>query len=166
MKCVTGGRAGVRYVITKFSRLDSLPNFLTHGAPLRARDSSAINSKNEVKKWGYLSLNLETLTDSQGERLQVPYNVVVTCSTVFRSAGFTTLTASATFIHASFFFSFVTHKIGKFALQKVLDRECISLLHRFFKILLIYVCDSHIHFKNYVDTQTYRFSYGVYVYES
>ena len=40
-----GGRAGVRYVITKFSRMDSLPNFVTHGAPLRtlrARDSSAI----------------------------------------------------------------------------------------------------------------------------
>ena len=25
---------GVRYVITKFSRMDGLPNFLTHGAPL------------------------------------------------------------------------------------------------------------------------------------
>ena len=35
MKCVYG-RAGVRYVITKFSRMDSLPNFVTHGAPLRA----------------------------------------------------------------------------------------------------------------------------------
>ena len=32
----TGGRAGVRYVITKFSRMDSLPNFVTQGAPLRA----------------------------------------------------------------------------------------------------------------------------------
>ena len=31
MKCV---RVGVRYIITKFSRLDSLPNFLTHGGPL------------------------------------------------------------------------------------------------------------------------------------
>ena len=31
-------RVGVRYVITKFSRLDSLPNFLTHGAPLCARE--------------------------------------------------------------------------------------------------------------------------------
>ena len=30
-------RVGVRYIITKFSRMDSLPNFLTHGAPLRAR---------------------------------------------------------------------------------------------------------------------------------
>ena len=30
-------RTGVRYVITKFSGMDSLPNFLTHGAPLRAR---------------------------------------------------------------------------------------------------------------------------------
>ena len=36
------GRAGVRYVITKFSRLDSLPNFLTHGAPLRARDRASL----------------------------------------------------------------------------------------------------------------------------
>ena len=35
MKCVFGW-AGVRYVITKFSWMDSLPNFLTHGAPLRA----------------------------------------------------------------------------------------------------------------------------------
>ena len=32
------GRAGVRYVIIKFARMDSLPNFLTHGAPLRARE--------------------------------------------------------------------------------------------------------------------------------
>ena len=34
-------RVGVRYVITKFSRMDSLPNFVTHGAPLcalRARE--------------------------------------------------------------------------------------------------------------------------------
>ena len=29
-------RVGVRYVITKFSRMDSLPNVVTHGAPLRA----------------------------------------------------------------------------------------------------------------------------------
>ena len=44
MVCM-GGRAGIRYVMTKFSRMDSLPNFLTHGAPLRARsarESSAI----------------------------------------------------------------------------------------------------------------------------
>ena len=31
-------RTGVRYVITKFSGMDSLPNFLTHGTPLRARE--------------------------------------------------------------------------------------------------------------------------------
>ena len=33
-----------RYVITKFYRMDSLPNFLTHGAPLArfAHESSAI----------------------------------------------------------------------------------------------------------------------------
>ena len=37
MNCVYGwvyGRACVRYVITKFSRMDSLPNFVTRGAPL------------------------------------------------------------------------------------------------------------------------------------
>ena len=34
-------REGVRYVITKFSGMDSLPNFLTHGAPLRARFARA-----------------------------------------------------------------------------------------------------------------------------
>ena len=34
--CVrVGGRAGVRYVITKFSQMDSLQNFLAHGAPLK-----------------------------------------------------------------------------------------------------------------------------------
>ena len=26
-------RVGIRYVVTKFSRMDSLPNFLTYGAP-------------------------------------------------------------------------------------------------------------------------------------
>ena len=48
MKCVYGW-AGVHYVITKFSRMDSLPSFVTHGAPLRtqsARESSAMNSIN------------------------------------------------------------------------------------------------------------------------
>ena len=34
-------RVGVRYVITKFSGMDSLPNFLTHGAPLLARFARA-----------------------------------------------------------------------------------------------------------------------------
>ena len=29
-------RVGVRYVITRFSRMVSLPNFVTHGATLRA----------------------------------------------------------------------------------------------------------------------------------
>ena len=43
--CVrVGGRAGVRDVITKFSQMDSLPNFLTHGAPLCARFARARSS--------------------------------------------------------------------------------------------------------------------------
>ena len=36
------GWAGVRYVITKFSQMDSLPNFVTHGAPLHARNLQVI----------------------------------------------------------------------------------------------------------------------------
>ena len=31
-------RTAVRYVITKFSGMDSLPNFLTHGAPLQKKE--------------------------------------------------------------------------------------------------------------------------------
>ena len=34
-------RVGALYVITKFSRMDSLPNFLTHGAPLHVRFARA-----------------------------------------------------------------------------------------------------------------------------
>ena len=34
----TGGRVVLRYVITKFSPMDILPNFVTHSAPLRARE--------------------------------------------------------------------------------------------------------------------------------
>ena len=41
--CVrVGGQTGVRYVITKFSRMDSYPNFVTHGAPLSIRISAAV----------------------------------------------------------------------------------------------------------------------------
>ena len=44
---------GVRYVITKFSRVVSLLKFVTHGAPLRAlcaRESSAIIINDQVTK--------------------------------------------------------------------------------------------------------------------
>ena len=40
MKCVYGW-AGVRYVITKFSLIDSLPNFFTHDASQSARFARA-----------------------------------------------------------------------------------------------------------------------------
>ena len=42
--CTDGWRSYTTFVITQFSRMDSLPNFLTHGAPLArfARESSAI----------------------------------------------------------------------------------------------------------------------------
>ena len=38
-----GGRSVYGHMNTKFSRMGSLPHFLTHGAPLRARESSAKN---------------------------------------------------------------------------------------------------------------------------
>ena len=42
-------RVGVRYVITKFSRMDSLPNFLTHGAPqARASRARELRYKNRM----------------------------------------------------------------------------------------------------------------------
>ena len=44
-------RVGVRYVITKFSRMDSLPNFLTHGAPqARASRARELRYDNVTKK--------------------------------------------------------------------------------------------------------------------
>ena len=52
MKCVyrwVGVRAGVRYVITKFSQMDSLPNFVTHGAS-RARELLYNNTKHSTIK--------------------------------------------------------------------------------------------------------------------
>ena len=39
-------RVGVRYVITKLSGMDSLPNFLTHCAPLRALRARGSSAKN------------------------------------------------------------------------------------------------------------------------
>ena len=39
MKWVYGRLPFVRYVTTKFSRMDSLTNFLTHGAPLKKRQN-------------------------------------------------------------------------------------------------------------------------------
>ena len=41
-------RMDVRYVITKFSGMDSLPNFLTHGAPLKL--SSAMTPSRKAKE--------------------------------------------------------------------------------------------------------------------
>ena len=38
-----GGRAGVLYVITKFFLMVSLPNFLTHGAPLKCMAKSCVD---------------------------------------------------------------------------------------------------------------------------
>ena len=47
-------RTGVLYVITKFSEEDSLPNFLTHGAPLRARFARARSSAMKAISHGLL----------------------------------------------------------------------------------------------------------------
>ena len=45
-------RVGIRYIITKLSWMDSLPNFVTHGAPLRVlctRESSAVRYNAQKK---------------------------------------------------------------------------------------------------------------------
>ena len=52
----TGGWAVVRYVITKFSRMDILPNFVTHSSPLRARESFAITQL----KYGHALMRVNT----------------------------------------------------------------------------------------------------------
>ena len=49
---------GVRYVITKFSRMDSLPNFLTHGTPLRARERAPLKSTCWIDYVSRIDLNL------------------------------------------------------------------------------------------------------------
>ena len=68
-------RTGVRYVITKFSGEDSLPNFLTHGAPLRARfaraRSSAIIPPTDVKQ---ITLTLKMTTGAQVVETSVTVN--------------------------------------------------------------------------------------------
>ena len=45
-------RVGVRYVITKFSQMDSLPNFVTHGAPLRALRARELRYDRKAKIQG------------------------------------------------------------------------------------------------------------------
>ena len=69
MKCVygwAGERTGVCYVKTKFSRMDSLRNFVTHGAPLRvlrARESSAINTSAQFKSFELTVLKNENFSN-------------------------------------------------------------------------------------------------------
>ena len=41
---------GVRYVMTKFSRMDGLPNFLTHGAPLARFAPRSFATKIELEQ--------------------------------------------------------------------------------------------------------------------
>ena len=69
-----GGRAGVRYVITKFSQMDSLPNFLTHGAPLCARFARARSSANvsyiALPLLWYISVRLTGTHLAIGSRLE------------------------------------------------------------------------------------------------
>ena len=65
-------RVGVRYVITKFSRMDSLPNFLTHGAP-RARASRA--RELGFKDAPFLLLVVLILFRLGGERLWPPLKI-------------------------------------------------------------------------------------------
>ena len=60
MKCVYG-RAGV---ITKFSRTYSLPNFVTHGAPLRALRARELRYKRDDICINMLYITTVERTDS------------------------------------------------------------------------------------------------------
>ena len=44
-------RVGVSYFITKFSRMDSLPNFVTHGGPQRALCARESSAKTALIMW-------------------------------------------------------------------------------------------------------------------
>ena len=61
MKCVYGW-AGVLYIITKFSWIDSLPNFVTHGPPLRAslllKDPNELGCDNKHDTNGWVNLSV------------------------------------------------------------------------------------------------------------
>ena len=59
-------QAGVRYVITKLSRMDSLPNFLTHCAPLRALRARDLRYDFEVR----------ILSTSRSNMTNMPYRTV------------------------------------------------------------------------------------------
>ena len=59
-------RVGVRYVITKFSRMDSLPNFVTHGAPLRIREAIAYQREKRLPI-SYLALKLRYINKTHTE---------------------------------------------------------------------------------------------------
>ena len=63
-------RVSVIYVITKFSRMDSLPNFLTHGAP-QAR--VATKQRIALKKFG----DVPVLKFLQKLALDFPYLSVI-----------------------------------------------------------------------------------------
>ena len=59
-------RVGVRYVITKFSWMDSLPNFVTHGAPLRIREAIAYQHEKRLPI-SYLALKLRYINKTHTE---------------------------------------------------------------------------------------------------
>ena len=56
LPCGAGGRSG-GHLITKISRMGRLPNFLTHGAPLRARGAPLLSSRQRY----YVSVDKTTL---------------------------------------------------------------------------------------------------------
>ena len=63
-------RTAVRYVITKFSGMHSLRNFLTHGAPLRARELHYYKSKYEVLQHCRKLVENKDLAKSHGDTLE------------------------------------------------------------------------------------------------
>ena len=67
-------RTGVRYVITLFSGMDGLPNFPTHGAPLRARFGSSAIKVNRLRTIEEKSPKLQQCSFSLSHLSDKTYN--------------------------------------------------------------------------------------------
>ena len=83
--CVrVGGRSVVRYVITKFSWMDSLPNFVTHGAPLHALRYESLEkidlSLRLFETGNLLADNFKKYSTSMGRHLSQRYGQVILVS--------------------------------------------------------------------------------------
>ena len=104
----------MRYVITKFSRIDSLPNFVTHDAQLRAVRARESSANKSTKDLVYCILLYHTwLLSSFSPFRYFPFHFMIFSHQVITVilASMTSATHTAAFQHA----------LLKSSLDKVLD---------------------------------------------